>query len=656
MHMASFDKIDLTTTSKKEVPEDMTKRSRRPVFSIKRKRLQPKQLGMILGGVLLVVILAVFFIVLPAKNAYTAAKKTMAQARLAADAMKNQNVELASTELKKTQEDLTETQKYMGQLAFVKFIPIVNWYYNDADHMLKAGEYGLESSVVIVDSLKPYADVLGLKGQGSFTAGSAEDRIKTAVLTMGKITPQIDNISGSLEKVEHEVAQVDPNHYPEFIFGKKIKTQLTQAKQMTADINTFVSQAKPLIKVLPSLLGESEEKKYLILFQNDKELRPTGGFITSYSIFKLDKGVIKVDKQDDIYPLDDVIANKPQAPDPIRKYLPKVPRLNLRDSNLSPDFLESMKTFQSMYEKSPLAEDDIDGIIALDTHVLVSTIRILDDQISAGGITFNTKEDPRCKCPQVIYELEDNISRPVNYVKTDRKGLLGQLLLAIMDKALTSSPKQYWGPLFQSMLMQVNQKHVMFYLFDKEAQNGIVALNAAGQIKPFEGDYLHINNSNMGGQKSNLFTTSKVEEEYEVDKDGTITKTITIDYENTFPPSDCNLERGGLCLNAELRNWIRLYVPKGSKLVSNKGSEVKMDTYDELGKTVFDGFFTVRPLGKKSFSITYTLPFKVDKSSDLPVLVQKQPGTEGIPYVIKVNGKEKEKFDLYADKEFVLKL
>jgi hypothetical protein len=206
------------------------------------------------------------------------------------------------------------------------------------------------------------------------------------------------------------------------------------------------------------------------------------------------------------------------------------------------------------------------------------------------------------------------------------------------------------------MLMQVNQKHVMFDLFDQDAQNGIVALNAAGKIKSFDGDYLHINNANMGGQKSNLFTTQSVDEEYRVAKDGTVEKTVTVNYENNFPPSDCNLERGGLCLNAELRNWIRVYVPKGSKLVSSKGSEVKVTTYDDLGKTVFDGFFGVRPLGKKEFSVTYTLPFKLKKGSDLPVLIQKQPGTDGTPFKVTVNGKIKDEYTLYADKESVLKI
>ena len=77
--------------------------------------------------------------------------------------------------------------------------------------------------------------------------------------------------------------------------------------------------------------------------------------------------------------------------------------------------------------------------------------------------------------------------------------------------------------------------------------------------------------------------------------DGTVTKTVTVNYKNPYPPSDCNLARGNLCLNAVLRDWFRIYVPKGSQLISDSGSEVKMTSYEDLGKTVFEGFLTVRP-------------------------------------------------------------
>jgi hypothetical protein len=204
--------------------------------------------------------------------------------------------------------------------------------------------------------------------------------------------------------------------------------------------------------------------------------------------------------------------------------------------------------------------------------------------------------------------------------------------------------------------MQTNQKHIQFYLFDEEAQKGVESLEAGGRIVSFDGDYLHINDTNFGGQKSNLFTKNSVEVAYSKQKDGSIQKTITISYKNSFPPSNCDLEAGQLCLNAPLRNWLRIYVPKGSQLIESKGSEVKLKTYEELGKTVFDGFLTVRPLGQAKFTITYKLPFKLDSNSTLPVLIQKQGGTEGHAYIITANGRSVEQFGLFADKKLNIKL
>src|SRR5207248_3318767 len=140
---------------------------------------------------------------------------------------------------------------------------------------------------------------------------------------------------------------------------------------------------KPLIKILPSLLGQPDQKKYLVLFQNDKELRPTGGFITAYAIFNVKGGVITVETSNDIYTLDNTISGKPKAPAPLLKYLPKVPQLNLRDTNLSPDFPTSMKTFYDMYQKSD-GYKKVDGVIALDTSALVAAMNILGD-IDLGG-------------------------------------------------------------------------------------------------------------------------------------------------------------------------------------------------------------------------------------------------------------------------------
>ena len=565
--------------------------SRRKKIDFKNMLRSRKNVAALLILVFLL-LFSVFGIYLPAMKVYKSAKVTYADAQAAEWAMKTENISLASDQLAKTKADLTVTQNNLKAMGYLAFIPVANLYYGDANNLVDAGFHGLNAASILVDSIKPYADVLGLKGQGSFAGGTAQQRIETAVKTMGKITPNIDQIVTELEAVRADIDKVDPNRYPSFLVGKKVNSTIENMKSLTDQSVNLITSARPLIKILPQILGEPNEKKYLVLFQNDKELRPTGGFITAYAIFRVDSGVIHVDTSGDIYTLDATVPNKPAAPSELINYL-DVNTLNLRDNNLSPDFKVSMESFYKMYQTAGDYQK-VDGIIAVDTHALVAAMDILGD-VTTDGTTFTTKNDPRCDCPQVIYQLESYADVRTNTIVANRKGIIGDLMFAIMTKAFQSSPKKYWGPLFQTMLTEMNDKHVLFYMRDQQAQDAFESVNAAGRILPFQGDYFHLNEANFGGAKSNMFVSESVTQDYNVQSDGSIVKTVTVTYNNPYPPSNCSLTAITLCLNAKLRDWFRVYVPEGSQLVSSQGSEVKMKTYNELGKTVFEGFPEVFP-------------------------------------------------------------
>lgn len=651
MENLELKKIDLNGDSKLEEPNQSSKqphmaRRKRKLISFKSKKTR------IIIGVVALFIVFMAFLGFKAYSIYGNARQAEAQARVAMDALKQQNVVLAKDELAKTKNEVTELKSDVDSIGFLGYIPFFGGYIRDVQHITNAANHGLDAAITATDSLIPYADVLGLGGAQGFTAGSAQDRIRVAVQTLGKVVPKIDDIERDLVLAQKEVEQVDPNHYPNIWKIKEVRSQIEQVKALAAEGVTMVEQGKPLIKVLPALLGESEAKKYLVIFQNDKELRPTGGFMTYYAIFRVEEGVVEVDRSSNIYDLDDTIRSKPAAPDVLRKYL-EVRTLNIRDTNLSPDFVESMNSFNEMYETSS-AYEEVDGIIALDTHFLVNVIRILGE-VEAAGLTFNADNDPRCDCPQVVYVLEDQITRPVNYIRENRKALIGELLYAVMHKALSSSPGEYWGQLVQQGMLDAQEKHIMFYLYDEGAQKGIEALNWGGKIRPSSGDYVHVNDANLGGAKSNMFVEQSVRMDYTV-KDGKIEKTLTLSYRNPEPHSNCNLEAGQLCLNAVLRNWQRVYVPQGSILSSSKGSEVKVETYEDFDKAVFEGYMRVNPLGKADVVYTYTLPFNAAEESDLPLLIQKQPGTGEIPYEIYMNGELIESFDLKSDREIMIKL
>ena len=415
--MDGFEKIDLTSENTKVKPASTESSVGVKPMRKKTRFFSRKKTWIILAVLVVMFALSIFGIFLPAKGVYKQAQITAAQANIAIDALKKQNIALTGEELKKTREELTKTQNGLNGMGYLAFFPFINSYYNDASHLVKAGFHGLDAADVLVASIEPYADVLGFKGKGSFVGGTAEQRIQTAVTTMAKITPKMDEIVKNLELAKEEIDKVDPGKYPSFLGGDKVKKSLVSVRKVTDDGVTFANEAKPLIKVLPQLLGEPKEKKYLVLFQNDKELRPTGGFLTAYAIFRVEHGVIHVDSSNDIYTLDDTIGGKQTAPRPILEYLAKVPLLNLRDTNLSPDFIVSMNEFNKLYAKS--SGPDVDGIIAIDTKALVAAMDILGD-VQASGTTFTTKKNPVCNCPDVIYQLELSADKPVQGTRSNK--------------------------------------------------------------------------------------------------------------------------------------------------------------------------------------------------------------------------------------------
>jgi len=458
-------------------------------------------------------------------------------------------------------------------------------------------------------------------------------------------------VGQDLEKAQAEVNKIASWRYPNFLPGKP-QTQLNSAKATFANVQNLIVDSKPLIEVLPEIMGREGEKKYLILFQNDKELRPTGGFITAYAIFRVSNGLIESEGSNDIYQLDGTLTKRFPAPEPILKYLEGVSSLNLRDSNLSPDFLASMNQFQEIYENST-DKKEIDGIITIDTQFVVNMINVLGP-LEAYGEQFTTDEVEICACPQIIYELERFADEPVAFEKSDRKGIIGVLMQDMMAKTF-EAPKSQWPKIIGQVISSLQNKNVLLYFKDPDSQQAIEKINFGGRLYEFEGDYLHINETNFGGAKSNLYIEEKVRQTIKKADGGKIVKKLEIDYKYPRRMDNCNLERvSGLCLAGIYRDWIRVYVPLGSQLIKSSGTEVEITTSEDLGKTVFEGFLTIRPEGTAKVEIEYEIPIKTD--GEYKLLIQKQPGTPNFIYEIDAFGKKQKGFPLETDKQLIVKI
>ena len=612
-----------------------------------------KKLGTVGIGIVAVAVLLGVLIGIPAIAVFNSVQKLQTSSEELKNAIDAQDLDKTRSSLAKVRQDLKGLDNSLGILTWMSPIPFVGGYVQDAKHASKGGLAGIEAGEIVLKVIEPYSDILGFSGGQQAQDGqeTAEDRINFIVETIEQVIPHLDEISSKTLVMNEEFSKINPNRYPEEFRGKKVRSRIHEAIAAVNSMHQLVTGGKPILEKAPYLLGIDGERTYLMLFQNDKELRPTGGFLTAYSIIKVKNGKFEPVTSNDIYNLDNKLKSKIPAPDPIKKYLPLVPYWNMRDMNLSPDFKSSMDTFTQYYKETKSPE--FDGIIAVDTKLAVDLLEVIGPIGVPGFGNFSAENDSRCNCPVVIYELESyaDVAGPIIWAddlggkiilkpanSDNRKAILGPLMNSLLSNAM-GQPKEKIPALFEAGFSALMEKHVLFYFDEGEAQSAMEAFNLAGRVKEFEGDYLHINDTNFAGAKSNLYIEEEVNLKVEPQKDGTL-NTLTIKYKNP--------QKHDGWLNGPYRDFLRVYVPKGSTLVDSSGSEVDVTTYEDLGKTVFEGFFMLRPLGVVELKFQYKTPVK--QNGQYKILIQKQPGTDGHLYNVNVKG-QKEEFLLKTDKE-----
>ncbi len=429
---------------------------------------KPHKLGKWLVIPPVIFLVFALILVIPGVFVFNSAKAVVSESQSLKEAFKTKDLNLISQKIVATKKSVESLERSLLPYSWLGVIPWVGNYEQDAVHLVKTGKYGLETGEIIIEAIKPYADLLGFAGGTQLAGGekTAEGRITLLVATLDKITPDLDRIAEKAKLAQKETGQINPRRYPVEFRGQKIREPLTELISLVNEGATLASDAKPLLVNASWFLGNETPRRYLLLLQNDGELRPTGGFITAYAILEVDKGRIKPVLSEDIYALDNKYKPTLQAPEALRSYVPfpysQDPKWRLRDMNLSPDFAVSMQTFLPEFQKA--AKLKYDGVIAVDTEVLVKFLVALGQIGVPGWGNFSAVPDKNCDgCPQVVYELEKLITKPLNKVVTERKAVLGPLMHSILANAM-GSPKEKLPGLFDAVFASAQEKHVLRFV------------------------------------------------------------------------------------------------------------------------------------------------------------------------------------------------
>jgi hypothetical protein len=378
----------------------------------------------------------------------------------------------------------------------------------------------------------------------------------------------------------------------------------------------------------------------MIIFQNNLELRPGGGHIGSFGILKVKNGIIGQIKTYDLSSFDNLLNSNQKPPYPIEETM-NTSSWKMRDSNFSPDFRTNAKKANEFYFLVEGEQKSFDGIIALNTDVLATFLKVTGP-IEISG--YPGSYDSENAIISLEYQVEKGYAEQ-GIDKVERKSIMSAMADEILRKSLKFDLKQKIE-LAGIILEDLRNKDIQVYFADSNLEDYALATDWAGEINDSpEGDYLMMVDANLGSFKSDYYIERSFEYTVDLSRDTPEAK-LRINYNHTAKEKDW--------MTKNYLTYLRVYVPLGSSLKNFSGMENPM-TSEEFGKNYFSSLITV-PLGEsRAVEFNYTLP-KDLVNNEYNLLIQKQSGLKSVPgriVIIQRNG-EKIMREIYIKRDWKL--
>lgn len=459
------------------------------------------------------------------------------------------------------------------------------------------------------------SDAGALLANGLSTALGAN--AKSPLDRLGVMSAYAEGALPLLDDAAEAFRHVDPKMIPQ-----EEQAKVVQLQEGIEQGRTAIREFTGLSVLLSEALGRSGPRRYLVVFQNPSELRPTGGFMGSFAEVTIDQGEItKLHvPTGGTYAVQGQLTARITPPAPLGLI---AERWEFQDSNWSPDFSAAVQKIRSFWSKA--GGPTVDGVIAVNA-TFVEKLLLLTGPIEVPelGKTITSEN--------FLLETQKSVELEYDRVENQPKKILGLLAPRLMER-LKALPQEQLVGAFGLLSSALESKEIQASFLDPDEDALARRYGWSGQLKSTPGDTFAMITANIAGQKTDLAINENVDHVATIAANGSIEDTVSIT--RTHTASKGELFRG-------VRNvaYIRFYVPRGSTLLSAKGfkapdaslfsapeegletdpDEAKiahtrtrhasgLDVWDEGERTVFGGWSMVDPGQTQSLALHYRLPF-----------------------------------------------
>jgi hypothetical protein len=472
-------------------------------------------------------------------------------------------------------------------------------------HILKAGESGASAG----------------KNLSLAVAGLVDYQAEDSQTILNDLSVYGRAAAADLSRLAAELDQINSNSLPE-----AYQQDFILLKQKIYELRDGLSEIVGLADDIKIIMGEGALKRYLLVFQNNSELRATGGFIGSYALVDFSNGKIKNIEVPGggSYDTDAGLLQKIKSPEPLQLVRPD---WHFWDANWWPDWPTSAAKLAWFYESS--GGPTVDGVISFTPTVMEKILKVIGpiDLKDKYGVVIDADN---------FWSVTQEFSEQKPDVTKQPKKIIGDLMNNLIEVLPQRLNKSNLIGLLKAMEESLTDKNILFYFTDNSLEAKVQELGWGGSIKDTGGDYLSVINTNIAGGKSDRAIKQEISHQADVQADGTIIDSLTIKRTHQA------VKRTPF-VGVRNVDWLRIYVPLGAKLISATGfkpvdkiffkeadpswlddplvsrSETSAETdplsgtkiYDELNKTVFANWSQVDPGETIEIKLEYQLPFKL---------------------------------------------
>lgn len=416
----------------------------------------------------------------------------------------------------------------------------------------------------------------------------------------------------------------------------KLEKYFAEGQILVPQLRKQILELKAVLNNFSGIVGIDGERNYLVILQNNLELWPTGGKIGAYGILSFSKGrLINFDFQD-ISVADAQLKGEVEPPAKIKDFLGEK-KWYLRDANWDPDFPVSAQKIEWFFEKETGRQ--VDGVIAVNLNTVRKILTVTGE--------IETPFLPGKINAQNIFEKAAYYSAGDFPGSTKKNDFFGELSNLLMGK-ITTTEVTTEARFLISILESLKNKDLLFYFNNPSLAKLANSLGWNGSIlKDFPcekliqyclEDYLFINETNLGGNRTNLFLKRSLRHQVVLAGDGKLAHNLKIDYQNlslteTWP-------------QGRYKNYLRIIVPEGSQLGSvmlndpvDPGYWVQLplksiDFEKNSGKESFGFLVEIPAKSNRTVEVRYLSNFQIDFKKSFSYLLynQKQSGWEDVPY------------------------